>query len=52
MHDLNDLPGALKAWEALVEINPVAQAPGGGTGQRSDPRVKKQTEMMADLRAS
>jgi len=29
MHDLNDLPGAIKAWEALVEVNPVAQAPNG-----------------------
>lgn len=29
MHDLNDLPGAIKAWEALVEVNPVATAPNG-----------------------
>ncbi|MCG8685130.1 MAG: tetratricopeptide repeat protein [Desulfobacterales bacterium] len=29
MHDLNDLPGAIKAWEELVEINPVATAPNG-----------------------
>jgi len=29
MHDLNDLPGAIKAWEALVEVNPVAVAPNG-----------------------
>jgi cytochrome c-type biogenesis protein CcmH/NrfG len=29
MHDLNDLPGAIKAWEELVEINPVAHAPNG-----------------------
>lgn len=29
MHDLNDLPGAIQAWEDLVEINPMAQAPNG-----------------------
>ena len=29
MHDLNDLPGAIKAWEALLEINPMAHAPNG-----------------------
>lgn len=29
MHDLNDLPGAIKAWEALVEVNPTAHAPNG-----------------------
>ncbi len=29
MHDLNDLPGAIKTWESLVEINPTAHAPNG-----------------------
>ena len=29
MHDLNDLAGAVKTWEALVEINPMAKAPSG-----------------------
>ena len=29
MHDLNDLDGAIRAWEDLVEINPAAVAPGG-----------------------
>lgn len=29
MHDLNDLPGAIKAWEELVEVNPMAEAPNG-----------------------
>ena len=29
MHDLNDLDGAIEAWEGLVEINPAAMAPGG-----------------------
>jgi len=30
MHDLNDSKGAIKAWEALIAINPDAIAPGGG----------------------
>jgi len=29
MHDLNDRQGAIKAWEALLEINPNALTPGG-----------------------
>lgn len=29
MHDLNDSEGALKAWEDLVKINPLAKTPGG-----------------------
>jgi cytochrome c-type biogenesis protein CcmH/NrfG len=29
LHDFNDKEGALRAWEALLEINPVAVAPNG-----------------------
>lgn len=29
LHDLNDFDGAIKAWEELVEINPLAMAPNG-----------------------
>jgi len=29
MHDLNDSAGALKAWEGLLKINPMAKAPNG-----------------------
>jgi hypothetical protein len=29
MHDLDDRKGAIRAWEALLEINPVAMAPNG-----------------------
>ena len=29
MHDLDDREGAIRAWEALLEINPVAMAPNG-----------------------
>ena len=31
LHDLNDRDGALKAWEALVAINPDVKAPSGMT---------------------
>jgi cytochrome c-type biogenesis protein CcmH/NrfG len=31
LHDLNDLPGALAAWQELVKINPNAKAPNGQT---------------------
>lgn len=29
MHDLNDIKGAIKAWEELVALNPLALAPNG-----------------------
>ncbi len=29
MHDLNDVEGAIKAWEDLAELNPAAMSPGG-----------------------
>lgn len=29
LHDLNDIPGALAAWQELVKINPNAMAPNG-----------------------
>jgi len=29
MHDLDDIKGAIKAWEDLLQINPVAVAPNG-----------------------
>jgi cytochrome c-type biogenesis protein CcmH/NrfG len=29
LHDLNDSDGAIKAWEALIEVNPLAMAPNG-----------------------
>jgi cytochrome c-type biogenesis protein CcmH/NrfG len=29
LHDLNDREGALRAWEALLKINPLAMAPNG-----------------------
>ena len=29
LHDLNDREGAIRAWEALLKINPLAMAPNG-----------------------
>ncbi len=31
LHDLNNREGAIAAWEALLEINPLAKAPNGQT---------------------
>jgi len=31
LHDLNDKNGALRVWEELLEINPIAMAPNGQT---------------------
>ena len=42
MHDLEDLPGAIKAWEGLVEMNPMAQTPGGELVGNIIDRLKKQ----------
>ncbi|MCF6246636.1 MAG: tetratricopeptide repeat protein [Desulfobacula sp.] len=29
LHDLNDIEGGIRAWEKIVEMNPVAMAPNG-----------------------
>jgi len=42
MADLNDLAGALAAWEALVEINPDAATPGGERVADVVARMKQQ----------
>lgn len=42
MHDMNDLPGGIKAWEALVELNPMATAPNGELVASVIERMKKQ----------
>ncbi len=43
LHDLNDPKGAVKAWEGLVEVNPMAMAPGG---------IQSLREMLDRLKAS
>ncbi len=41
MHDLNDMENALKSWEALLQVNPVAQTPGGQSVQSLVDQLKK-----------
>ena len=41
-HDLKDTPGALQAWEGLLEINPMAMAPGGMSVDQMVQSLKKQ----------
>jgi cytochrome c-type biogenesis protein CcmH/NrfG len=38
LHDMNDLDGAIKAWEELLAVNPVAMSP---TGQSIDQMVQQ-----------
>jgi cytochrome c-type biogenesis protein CcmH/NrfG len=41
-HDLNDAPGAIRVWEGLLEINPMAMAPGGMSVDQMVQGLKKQ----------
>ena len=41
MHDLNDLEGAIKAWEDLVNKKPMAMAPNGESVDALLQRLKK-----------
>jgi cytochrome c-type biogenesis protein CcmH/NrfG len=42
LHDLQDVEGAIKAWEGLLEINPVAMAPTGRSVDEIIQQLKKQ----------
>ncbi|WP_299983123.1 tetratricopeptide repeat protein [Desulfobacula sp.] len=42
LHDLNDAPGGIRAWEELVEQNPMAMAPNGESVDALVQRMKKQ----------
>ncbi len=42
LHDLNDMAGGLKAWEELVEANPLAMAPNGESVDAIIQRMKNQ----------
>lgn len=42
LHDLKDTPGALKAWEELLAINPEASGPGGQPLRELVDRMKKE----------
>ena len=43
LHDLKDTDGAIKAWEGLLEINPVAMAPTGRSVDEMVQQIKKQS---------
>ena len=42
LHDLKDTDGAIKAWEGLLEVNPVAMAPTGRSVDEMIQQMKKQ----------
>jgi len=42
LHDLNDVEGGIKAWEELVEQNPLAMAPNGESVDSLVQKMKKQ----------
>jgi cytochrome c-type biogenesis protein CcmH/NrfG len=42
LHDLKDYDGAIKAWEELLEINPIAMAPTGRSVDEMVQQMKKQ----------
>ncbi len=42
MHDMEDLAGGLRAWEELVEVNPMAKAPNGELVSSLVERMKQQ----------
>ncbi|MBW2338076.1 MAG: tetratricopeptide repeat protein [Deltaproteobacteria bacterium] len=42
LHDMNDIAGAIKAWEELLAVNPVAMAPTGQSIDQMIQQMKKQ----------
>ena len=42
LHDMNDMEGAIKAWEGLLEVNPVAVSPTGTSIDQMVQQMKKQ----------
>jgi cytochrome c-type biogenesis protein CcmH/NrfG len=42
LHDMNDMDGAIKAWEELLEVNPVAVSPTGQSIDNMVQQMKKQ----------
>jgi cytochrome c-type biogenesis protein CcmH/NrfG len=42
LHDMNDIDGAIKAWEGLLEVNPVAMSPTGQSIDQMIQQMKKQ----------
>jgi cytochrome c-type biogenesis protein CcmH/NrfG len=46
LHDLRDYDGAIKAWEELLEVNPIAMAPTGRSVDEMVQQMKKQQKEM------
>jgi cytochrome c-type biogenesis protein CcmH/NrfG len=44
LHDLNDIDGAIKAWEGLLEVNPIAMSPTGQSIDQMIQQMKKQRQ--------
>jgi cytochrome c-type biogenesis protein CcmH/NrfG len=42
LHDLNDIAGAIQAWEGLLEVNPIAMSPTGVSIDQMVNQLKKQ----------
>jgi cytochrome c-type biogenesis protein CcmH/NrfG len=43
MHEMNNLPGAMQAWEELLAVNPLALAPNGQSIDEMINRMKQRT---------
>lgn len=46
LHDMQDYDGAIAAWEALLEVNPIAMAPTGRSVDEMIQQMKKQRGQM------
>ena len=47
MHDLQDIQGAIEAWEGLLQINPIAMAPNGQSIDQMIVGLKQQAGQQA-----
>ena len=48
LHDMQDFDGAIAAWEALIEVNPIAMAPTGRSVDEMVQQMKKQRDQMGN----
>ena len=49
LHDMNDIAGAIKAWEELLAVNPVAMAPTGKSIDQMIQQMKKQLSQQGPI---
>ena len=47
LHDLNDIQGAIRAWEDLMKVNPFALTPGGQSVDQMVTQMKKQLKQQS-----